>query len=106
MIAKKLYRSKTDVMVAGICGGLAEYFDIDSSLIRIIFVVLLLNFGTGFLAYLILWFIVPSAKQNNVSAKQNNSSVGQNIDEVTEEIKNKAKTIAKKVKKEVKNKKA
>jgi len=95
MIAKKLYRSKTDVMVAGICGGLAEYFDIDSSLIRIIFVVLLLNFGTGFLAYLILWFIVPSAKQNS-------SSVGQNIDEVTEEIKNKAKTIAKKVK----NKKA
>jgi len=91
MIAKKLYRSKTDVMVAGICGGLAEYFDIDSSLIRIIFVVLLLNFGTGFLAYLILWFIVPKDGSKEIK-----------VEEVTEEIKNKAKTIAKKVK----NKKA
>lgn len=95
MIAKKLYRSKTDVMVAGICGGLAEYFDIDSSLIRIIFVVLLLNFGTGFLAYLILWFIVPKDGSQKIE-----------VEKVTEEIKDKAKTIAKKVKKEVRNKKA
>lgn len=95
MIAKKLYRSKTDVMVAGICGGLAEYFDIDSSLIRIIFVVLLLNFGTGFLAYLILWFIVPKDGSQKIE-----------VEKVTEEIKNKARTIAKKVRKEVKSKKA
>lgn len=95
MEPKKLYRSSTDVMVAGICGGIAEYFGIDSSLIRIGFVILMLNFGSGFLAYLILWFIIP---------KNGNKKV--EVEKVTEEIKDKAKTIVKKVKKEVKGKKA
>ena len=95
MEPKKLYRSSTDVMVAGICGGIAEYFGIDSSLIRIGFVILMLNFGSGFLAYLILWFIIP---------KNGNKKV--EVEKVTEEIKDKAKTIVKKVKKEVKSKKA
>ena len=95
METKKLYRSTTDVMVAGICGGIAEYFGIDSSLIRIGFVILLLNFGSGFLAYLILWFIIP---------KNGNKKV--EVEKVTKEIKDKAKTIVKKVKKEVKSKKA
>ncbi len=95
MEQKKLYRSTTDVMVAGICGGIAEYFGIDSSLVRIGFVILLLNFGSGFLAYLILWFIIP---------KNGNKKV--EVEKVTKEIKDKAKTIVKKVKKEVKSKKA
>jgi len=54
MTTKKLYRSKTDVMIAGICGGIAEYFNVDSSLIRIVFVLLLLSGGSGILIYFIL----------------------------------------------------
>jgi len=58
---KKLYRSKEDKKLAGICGGLGEYFNADPTLLRLIFVLLL--FVSGFLpmiiTYLIGWIIIP-----------------------------------------------
>jgi phage shock protein PspC (stress-responsive transcriptional regulator) len=56
---KKLYRSNKDKMLGGIAGGLAEYFAIDPTLVRIIFVVSLFAGGAGVLAYIILWIVVP-----------------------------------------------
>jgi phage shock protein C len=56
---KKLYRSTKDKMIGGVAGGLAEYFDIDPTLARIIFVVSLFMGGTGVIAYILLWIIVP-----------------------------------------------
>lgn len=56
---KKLYRSRKDKMIGGVAGGLGEYFDIDPTLVRIIFVVSLFLGGTGILAYIILWIVVP-----------------------------------------------
>ena len=58
MTVKKLYRSKKDKVVAGVCGGLAEYLDIDAIWIRIVTIVLLVN-GIGFLIYLLAWILVP-----------------------------------------------
>lgn len=58
-MAKKLYRSTTDKMLGGIAGGLAEYFDIDSTLIRVLFVLTVFLGGGGIIAYIILWIIVP-----------------------------------------------
>ena len=58
-MVKKLYRSTTDKMIAGVCGGLAEYFEIDSTLVRILFLALLIFGGGGFLIYLIMWIVVP-----------------------------------------------
>jgi phage shock protein PspC (stress-responsive transcriptional regulator) len=59
---KKLYRSRTDRKIAGVCGGLAEYFNIDPTLIRLIFIFLLLPGGLpGFIPYVIMWIIVPEA---------------------------------------------
>jgi phage shock protein C len=58
-MAKKLYRSRTDSMIAGVCGGLAEYFDIDPTLVRLAAVALTLAGGSGILAYLIFWFVIP-----------------------------------------------
>jgi len=55
---KKLYRSATDRKIAGVCGGLGEYFKIDPVIPRITFVILLFA-GVGFLAYLIMWICVP-----------------------------------------------
>jgi phage shock protein C len=60
-IPKRLMRSSTDKKIAGVCGGLAEYFDLDSMLVRILWLVLLFCAGTGFLAYLILWIVLPVA---------------------------------------------
>ena len=51
--------SETDKKIGGVCGGLAEYFDVDSLIVRIIFVVLVLGYGTGLLAYLLLWLLAP-----------------------------------------------
>lgn len=56
---KKLYRSSKDRMLGGVAAGLGEYFDIDATLVRVIFVVTLFLGGTGVLAYIILWIIVP-----------------------------------------------
>lgn len=58
-MTKKLYRSRTDSMIAGVCGGLAKYFDIDTSLVRVGAVLFTLAWGSGLLAYVILWLIVP-----------------------------------------------
>jgi len=57
---KRLYRaSKKDSVIGGVCGGIAEYFEVDPTLIRLIWVLLIFAFGTGILAYLVLWAIMP-----------------------------------------------
>ncbi|HWZ24989.1 MAG TPA: PspC domain-containing protein [Verrucomicrobiae bacterium] len=59
--AKRLTRSTTNKKIAGVCGGLAEYFDLDPTLVRIVWLLLVLFAGTGVLAYLILWIALPPA---------------------------------------------
>jgi phage shock protein C len=56
---KKLYRSKKDKMIAGVCGGIAEYFDVDPTLIRLLTVLFVLLGGAGVVAYIIAWIIIP-----------------------------------------------
>ena len=56
---KRLYRSRRDVMIAGVCGGIAEYFDVDPTIVRLIAVILVLGWGSGLLAYLIAVLIIP-----------------------------------------------
>ena len=56
---KRLYRSRKEKVIAGVCGGLAEYFVVDPTLIRLIFVLFLLVGGSAFLVYLAMWLIVP-----------------------------------------------
>ena len=57
--SKKLYRSSSDKMIAGVCSGLAKYFNIDTVLVRILFIVLTLMGSLGFWAYIIFWIIAP-----------------------------------------------
>ncbi len=67
---KQLTRSTDDRWIAGVCGGLSEYFGIDSTLIRIIFVLVTLIFSFvigGLIIYAILWILMPEAK--NPAAK-------------------------------------
>ncbi len=59
MTKKKLYRSRENRMIAGVCGGLGEYLEIDPTLIRLAAVFLALWWGGGVLLYLLAWFIVP-----------------------------------------------
>jgi phage shock protein PspC (stress-responsive transcriptional regulator) len=56
---KRLHRSKPNAMFAGVAAGLAEYFNVDPALVRLLFVVLAFTGGHGLLLYLILWAILP-----------------------------------------------
>ena len=56
---KALRRSRTDKMIAGICGGLGKYFGLDSTILRLVFVLLIIFAGTGLLAYLVMWLVIP-----------------------------------------------
>jgi phage shock protein PspC (stress-responsive transcriptional regulator) len=65
---KKLRRSKDDRWLAGVCGGIAEYFDVDGTLIRVLFILFGFAVGGGFLIYIILWIIMPEAADDVLDA--------------------------------------
>ena len=74
---RKLYRSRNDSRIAGVCGGLGEYLDIDPTLVRLIFVLLALTGGHGVLLYIILWLIVPYPTQTLApTAPRNDATPG------------------------------
>lgn len=57
--ARRLFRSSRNKKIAGICGGLGDYFNMDPTVFRILWILLLIFFGTGILLYLILWIVIP-----------------------------------------------
>ena len=59
MADKKLYRSAKDRILGGVCGGIAEYYGWDPTLVRLGWVLLSLIWGAGLLLYIILWIIMP-----------------------------------------------
>jgi len=62
---KRLYRSRKNKMLFGVCGGLGEYFNVDPTLVRILFIILLLgSVGTAILLYLLLAIVIPEEPEN------------------------------------------
>src|SRR5467141_3418932 len=57
---RKLMRSSTDKKIAGVCAGLADYFDLDPTIVRVVWLLAILFAGTGLVAYLILWIALPA----------------------------------------------
>lgn len=90
---KKIFRSIDDYMIAGVSGGLAKYFNIDSTLVRIIFVLLALGGGCGVLVYLILWLVIPKEKGIEKEIDR-----GEKVQEFAKDVKNRAKSMAKEIK--------
>jgi len=58
---KRLMRSSRDKKIAGVCAGIAEYFDLDPTLVRVLWLIAIFFGGTGFLLYVILWIVLPVA---------------------------------------------
>lgn len=69
---KKLYRSRTDKKVCGVCAGLAKYLNMDVSIMRIITLCLVLFAGGGLLAYLICALVIPEEPENVVEIPEEN----------------------------------
>ena len=83
---KRLYRSETDRMIGGVCGGLGTYLGIDPLIWRILFVVAAMMNGIGLVVYLMLWLFVPTAATAELSQEQ---VMRQNV----EEIRNRARAL-------------
>ena len=65
---KKLYRSRTNKMLGGVCGGIGEYLDIDPTIIRLLWALFLLT-GVGIIAYIIAWLIIPEKPKTKKKKK-------------------------------------
>jgi phage shock protein C len=68
MMHKKFYRSRTNSMIAGVCGGLGEYLNLDPTILRIVAVLLIFAKGIGALAYIVAWVIVPRRPEAEAEA--------------------------------------
>ena len=66
---KRLYRSRTDRMLGSVCGGLGAYFGVDPTLVRLVFALLFVFGGSGFLLYLILWIVLPEEGRTYLSTE-------------------------------------
>lgn len=77
---KELKRSRTDRMVAGVCGGIGEYLDIDPNVIRLIWVIVtVFTVGVGVLAYLLAWLIIPEETPPATSAGATGTASGSSM---------------------------
>ncbi len=87
---KRLYRSQGDRMIWGVCGGLARYFAIDPTIVRIIFVLLLFANGAGVLAYIVLAIVVPlegsKTGQTRDTVRENMAEIRETAAEVGQEV--------------------
>ncbi len=88
---KLLCRSETNRVIGGVAGGLAEYLDVDPTLIRLAFIIITLAGGSGVLLYIILWLVIPSQSQAG-------GVPSDHVRENAKEIKLKAQEFAKNVK--------
>jgi len=89
--ASKLYRSEKNRMLGGVCAGLGEFFNVDATLIRILFVVITIFGGGGILIYILLWLIIPSESSFSELSKKN-------FEKNVQEVKSKAQEFAKDIK--------
>jgi phage shock protein C len=86
-MANRLYRSTTDSMLGGVCGGLGTYFNFDSNLIRLLFVVLAVAPGIGIPAYIALWLLVPEASEAD------DTTLGERVREGADEMAGQARSF-------------
>lgn len=79
MSNKKLYRSQSNRMLCGVCGGIADYFNIDSTIVRLIFVFLGLSGGTGILFYLIAAVVIPNGMDKKTDHNRGCCKIAEDI---------------------------
>ncbi len=83
-MSTRITKSKTDRVIDGVCGGLAEYFGIDSLLVRLAFVALIFISGLGVILYIVLVIIMPKAEKQDLSPKE---TIRENVQEISERVK-------------------
>ncbi|MBQ8396553.1 MAG: PspC domain-containing protein [Oscillospiraceae bacterium] len=79
MNGKKLYKSKTDKKICGVCGGLAEFLGIDVTIVRLIWVLVILFAGFGLLAYIVCALILPEKPDGTVTVVNEDDYTGPEV---------------------------
>lgn len=77
-MSERLYRSSTNKFIGGVCGGLAEHFRIDASIVRVLAVLLTIGTGIGLLTYIVMWIIVPKRPYGETPAFADKPMAGWN----------------------------
>jgi phage shock protein PspC (stress-responsive transcriptional regulator) len=67
---RRLFRDENHKLVGGVCSGVANYFDVDIAIVRVVFLILLFSFGIGFIPYIILWIAVPSSAEQVIGSRR------------------------------------
>jgi len=83
-MSTRITKSKTDKVIDGVCGGIAEYFGVDSVLVRLVFIALVFLNGLGLILYIILAIIMPGAGQVDKPPKE---TIQENVQEISERVK-------------------
>lgn len=97
---RRLYRNPNDKMLGGVCSGIANYFDIDPVIVRLILVVLFLGAGIGLLAYIIAWIVIPLARTPEELAymtggePMNFSSIKKNVTEEMQDLRKRSEAMS------------
>ena len=92
-VRKRIYRNSDNMILGGVCSGISEYFDVDPIILRLIFVIAVVFYGTGIFLYLVLWVIIPKAetraqKLEMKGEKINVSNIEKSIKKEYEDVKN------------------
>jgi len=93
MVQKRLMRSKKDKIIAGVCGGLGEYFDVDPTILRLVFVILTIWGGVGVIIYIIAFFVMPESGEAKIDKTADKK------DDKNKKIKDKVESAAMDIKK-------
>lgn len=75
-MTKRVYRSKRDRMLGGVCGGIADYFNVDVVLIRLLWVLAALAEGIGLIVYIVAWVIIPEESYTSIGSSRGESNWG------------------------------
>jgi phage shock protein PspC (stress-responsive transcriptional regulator) len=89
---KRLYRSRTNKVVGGVCGGLGRYLGVDPIVIRIIFILLAIGQGFGVLLYILLWILLPEEGAVESAAGSAGDKIAEGVRGVGEDIRQAAQT--------------
>jgi phage shock protein PspC (stress-responsive transcriptional regulator) len=82
-MTNRLHKSRSSRVLAGVCGGLAEYFAIDPTIVRLLFVLLGVFQGMGFLAYIVLWIVMPEESASDLPPRD---SMRENINKMRSDV--------------------
>lgn len=84
MDGKRLYRSRTDKMIGGVCGGIAEYCGLDSTIVRLVVALVMLCWGSGLVAYLVALVVIPPRPYVDENGRDPSGSADDANDDVPE----------------------